>query len=425
MHPFTRRRIASGNSITAAGMDRPSLLVWACLVAVSVFVPGCDPKPPARLPNRLPALSALDTDPGHAIVAQGQLKPAGGILPITAPPGDRVESIAVKVGSQVEADQILGRLASQRADEIELEIAQTRLREGRQKLAAEQEVARARLEVANVDLEQAQLRVQQATQQLERAEAEGGRFDLLQQRVRIAQDRLQQLREAAADPTAGRLVTERSIEEQQLQVDEALDDLENARREAEAGIEAGELAVESARREIRAAELAIESAEAGASLDSLQKQIELLELKLDATQLKSPIEGTVLSIDIGEGEPTTGRPIMQLANTSQIVCRAEVNVAELPRLSLGAQASVSSPAIDGVLYGTVDAISPLIGSPSLPDPNPMARVDWRSVEVTIRIQDKDVSKGRHLINLQVDVAIEARKSGPREDEPQSPPPEQA
>lgn len=403
----------------------PSPVAVACFAAALVFVLGCDPKPPARVPNRLPALSALGTEPGQAIVAQGQLKPAGGILPITAPPGDRVESIAVKVGNKVEVDQILGRLASQRADEIELEIAQTRLREGRQKLAAEQEVARARLEVANVELEQAQLKVQQATERLRQAEADGGRFDLLQRRVRMAQNQLEQLREASADPTAGRLVTERTIEEQQLQVNEALDDLQRARGEAEAGIESGELAVESARKEIRAAELAIDSAEASASLDSLQKQIELLQLKLESTQLKSPIEGTVLSIGIGEGEPTTGRPILQLANTSQMVCRAEVNVAELPRLQLGAQATITSPAIEEALYGTVDAISPLIGSPALPDPNPMARVDWRSVEVTIAIRDEDAPKASNLINLQVDVAIEASASRESDDEPlQSPPVEQ-
>ena len=45
------------------------------------------------------------------------------------------------------------------------------------------------------------------------------------------------------------------------------------------------------------------------------------------------------------------------------------------------------------------------GSPRLPDPNPLARVDWRSVEVVIKLDEEGASKAADLINLQVEVAI--------------------
>src|SRR6056297_1180054 len=350
-----------------------ALLAWGGLVSLSG---GCRPEPPSPAVGRLPALEALGTAPGNAIVAQGQLKPAAGILPITAPSGDRVEALQVDVGERVDAGAVLGRLASQKADELELAIAETKLREGRQQLAAEQEVARARLKVATIAREQAELQVAQAREQQRRAAAEGGRFALLQQRITIAQNKLQQLRTAAADPTAGQLVSESSLQEQQLTVDEAVEALQTARDETEAKIEAAQLAVDGAQQEIRTADLAITAAEAAAGLDSLEKQIELSHVQYNAVQLHSLLAATVLSIDIHAGEPTTGMPIMRLASTREMVCLAEVHIAELPRLAIGAPATISSPAFDGTLRGRVQAISPLIGSPTLPDPNPMARVDW-------------------------------------------------
>lgn len=410
---------AAAVSAPPAAVRRARLGIWVppTLVLVAAIgvsgLSGCREPSPAVVPAPLPALSALGTEPGRAVVAQGQLKPAGGILPITAPPGDRIESIAVNVGDTVKAGEALGRLMSQQADELELAVAQTRLREGQQKLAAEQAVARARLEIAKVQLERAELEVQQATEQLQQAESEGGRFDLLQQGVRIAQNKLQQLRDASTDPTARRLVSDSALEAQQLEVDQSIADLEGARREAQAGIEAGRLAVESAMREIQAAELAVDAAGASAALESLQKQLELLELRVESVQLKSPIDGKILAIDVRAGEPTSVAPVMRLADTSNIVCRAEVNVAELPRVAVGALATMTSPAFEQPLRGEVREISPMIGSPTLPSPNPMSRIDWHSVEVTIRIRDEDAERAAQLINLQVDVAIEAASADDR------------
>ena len=380
-----------------------------CAVVLGASVAGCtsDPPqpPPTEMAAALPALEALGAAPGEAIVAQGQLEPAGGVIAIAAPPGDRVQQILVSEGDEVTEGQTLGRLESLEARRAELAVAQTRLDEARAKLQAEQTVADARLEVAAVGLKQAQLQLQQATEQLETAEAEGGRLDLLGQRVELAQNKLSQLQEANRDPAAGRLVNASTLAQQQLEVQQAQADLNAARQEAEAGIAQARLAVEAAQKDLQAAELAVQAAQAGSPIASLEGQVNLLRLQVESTQLVSPIDGTVLAIDVGAGESTSGAPLMRLADTTRMVCRAEVHVAQLPRVQVGARAAITSAALDQPLAGHVQSISRIIGAPRLPNASPLARVDWRSAAVVIEIDPQDAPRAARLVHLQVDVAI--------------------
>ncbi len=377
---------------------------------LTLIVCGC--QPPAapvtetpRQATQVASLAALGAQPGAAIVAQGQLEPAGGVLAIIAPPGDRLEELLVGIDSEVTAGAPLGRLASQAARETELSVAEIKLAEARKSKAAQAKVASANLMVAEIGLKQAQLRVQQARDEFERAQASGGKLDLLDQQVSLAETKLAQLRSASSDPTAGRLVTANSLDQQQLAVNQARSDLKAARAEAEAAIEAGELAVKAAEQELEAARLGIESADASSSLESLAEQIKLLRLQVQASKLLSPIDGTVVAVHAQPGEPTTGLPLLQVADLTRMICRAEVNVAQLPQIEPGARASITSPAIEGSFSGQVRSISRLIGSPSLPSPNPLAQVDYRTTEVLIEIDPEDARRATGLINLQVDVAI--------------------
>jgi HlyD family secretion protein len=383
----------------------------AVIVVCSHFLSGCNragtSQTAGNSTTRLPALAALGAEPGGALVAQGQLEPASGILPIVAPPGDRVESIDVTEGQAVKEGASLGRLASQAIRELELQIAMARRDEAVAKVNAEEAAAVAKLEVAKVGLRQAKLAVEQAAKTLEDAESTGGNLALLEQQLAIAEAKLTQLRTAASDRDTGRLVTQTTIEQQQLAVDQSRSQLNLARREAQDKIAEGTLAVEAAEKEIRASELAIASAKAASGVQTMDKQIQLLELQLKSIKLTSPINATVLSIDIRPGEPTSALPILRIADTSKMVAKAEVNVADLPRISIGANATITSSAFDNPMRGKVVSISRLVGSPSLPNANPMARVDWRSAEVVIEIDPEFVAQAAQRIQMQVDVAIEA------------------
>jgi len=82
-------------------------------------------------------------------------------------------------------------------------------------------------------------------------------------------------------------------------------------------------------------------------------------------------------------------------------------VVDLQRVAIGANATITSAALPKPLRGKVKSISQLIGSPRLPTLNPMARVDWRSAQVIIEIDDASNAEAAQRIHLQVDIAIEA------------------
>lgn len=380
-------------------------------VGLLLLLGGCDRRggdENTSTAGTLPALLALGAKPGAAIVAQGQIEPAKGVLPIVAPPGDRVESILVTEGQGIKAGDILGRMASQEAKELELEIAIARRDEAIAKLKAEEAAAVAKMEVAKVGLQQSKLAVEQAVRNLEEAESGGGKLALLAQQLSIAEAKLKQLRVAATDRDTGRLITPSSIEQQQLSVDQSRSQLNVARRDAQQKIAEGKLAIEGAEKEILANQLAVTAAKSASGIQTMEKQIELLRLQLQITKLISPIDGTVLSIDTKAGEPTTATtPIMRLADTRRMIARAEINVVDLQRVAIGAKATITSSALRAPLRGKVKSVSQLVGSPRLPNPNPMARVDWRSAQVIIEIDSESVAPAAERIHLQVDVAIEA------------------
>lgn len=391
-------------SLVAAA--RFSLLPLACGSLL-----GCDRRESRAVesePQLLPVVAALDAPPGEIVLAQGQLEPARGVIPIIAAAGDRIEQISVDAGDSVTAGMVVGRLAGRATRQAELAVAETQLAEARERRRAATAAAEAELEVAAVGIKRNQRQLRQAEASLARAQSQGGELELLERRLRLAQEKLDQLRQAAAEPESRRLVGASAVQQQELAVEAARTEWESARREAEGAVEAAQLALEASEKELRAAELAIESASATAPIESLERQVELLELQVQSAELVSPISGTVLAVDMSEGEPTTGMPVMRVADTSQMICRAEVPVAELPRIAIGAEAKMTGGGFDAPLSGHVGSISRVIGSPRLPSPSPMARVDWRAADVVIDIDPSDAERAATLINARVDVAIRAR-----------------
>lgn len=407
----THCEAAGWYSLRAPNKSARELIVLAASMILMVAIAGCDRGSTnddrVSNPPRLPALTALGPQVTSAVVALGKLEPAGGVLPILVPAGDRIAKLNVAEGDSVSRDQIIAVLESLTARETELSVAETQLREARERAAAERDVAEAKLEVAKIQLEKAELELEQAEQRFRRAKKSGGALDLLDQQVKLAEAKLIQFRAASTDPSAGELVSQTTLNQQELVVSKARAESESARADASQSIERGRLSVESARRELEAAQKAIASGEASTAFASLEQQIELLRLQVEMVKIRSPIDGVILSLDATTSQATTGAPLMHVADLSQMICRAEVDVSEIRQFEIGAQVKISSPALDQPLTGKVESISRMIGSPQLPSPYPMGRVDWRSAEVIIAIDPEGNEAASRFIHLQVDVAIEA------------------
>ena len=103
----------------------------------------------------------------------------------------------------------------------------------------------------------------------------------------------------------------------------------------------------------------------------------------------------------------TNKPVMVIGDTSEMHCVAEVSdqflhlieVKEGSRL----KATISASALPQPLTGTVVSKGVMIGAASLSDPNPFGKVDRRTGNVTIKLDNADAAK--KLVNLQVNVEI--------------------
>ncbi|MEL7266847.1 MAG: HlyD family efflux transporter periplasmic adaptor subunit [Planctomycetota bacterium] len=401
------------------------VLLGCMAVCMLGTITGCDeirqftetPTPAPTVPP-LPALQALGDRGESAIVARGKLVPRGGIIKIIAPAGDRLYRLNVKAGDSVKRGQVLGELESIRAHKIELDVAVKQLEEAESRVAAENDAATAKLQVAQLQLSQARLTLQQAKDARDRANQPNGKLSLLSKKAQLAQEQLDRLIRAQKDPTAGRLVSESKVSEQQLAVNEAKTEIDDAKAAAEDKIRSGELAISIAEEELSASKAAIAAANATTGIESSKRKIDLLQLQLETGKLISPIDGTVLVTHLQQGEATVGMPVMELADTNAIMCLAEINVADLPRIEVEMVAAISSPALSENLAGNVHAISPVVGAPRMPSPNPMAQVDYDATEVEIHLSEDSVSRVSTLINLPVDVAIAAVTSKLRKRQPQ-------
>ncbi|SMP61355.1 HlyD family secretion protein [Neorhodopirellula lusitana] len=371
---------------------------------------GCDQGPfssaSRQETERQAAAAQADSMPATSIVAQGTLRPRGGVLAVMAPPGDRVLRVAVREGDWVQAGDLLVELESFRVKTIELDVAETKLAEGKVQLAAEQASSNAKLQVARTKLNQAETQLRQSENSYKIADSPGGRLDLLRRAAELGQRKLDRLRVASNDSSTERLVSENKLEEESLRISETRAQYESARIEASDAIEAGRLAVLAAKQEIIAAEKSIEAAVASTGIDSLEKQIELLRLNLETARLVSPTNGRVLAVDTMTGQATTTMPLMHLADTEHMVCVAEINVADIDRIQPGQPAIIQSPGLSKSLDATVQRVHQMIAPPALPSPFPMAPVDRHTAEVTLTVADADAEYAAKRIQLQVEVTID-------------------
>jgi HlyD family secretion protein len=138
-----------------------------------------------------------------------------------------------------------------------------------------------------------------------------------------------------------------------------------------------------------------------AVLEAEKKQA---EAELARTSVYSPIDGQVLEVHTHPGERVGEEGIVELAKTQRMYAIAEVYETDIGRVSKGQRATVTSPALEGELTGTVEWISLKVAKQDALGTDPAARKDARVVEVKVRLDDSRAAAA--LTNLQVEVLIE-------------------
>ncbi len=171
---------------------------------------------------------------------------------------------------------------------------------------------------------------------------------------------------------------------------------------------AGEEEADSARGEAdaRKASCASASTQVGLSLTGIEvarAHLARVEAEARRSRIQAPFDGRVLDIIVRPGELIREEGILELGRVDRMFAIAEVYETDIRRVRVGQSATVSSPAFDGEVNGTVRRIRQKVEKQDEIGTDPAARKDARIIEVAIELDDSGPVAS--LTNLQVDVLI--------------------
>jgi HlyD family secretion protein len=346
-------------------------------------------------------LEPVIATPQPYVGALGRIEPAGEVINISGPPGERIGELLVGKGDWVTAGDALIRLETYDERLAERNYATSQLQEAKQRLAAETryaetQIQEARTRVNQVDqpraleIEAQAATVRQIQAELEDAETDLARFATLYAEGAIAQQDLQK---------------------SELQVQQKQEALSNAQATLRRLQQTRTADLDNATQQVETAEANLDLARSQIQVESLARNLELAEARLERSLIRAPREGQILQILAYPGEAIESETgILQLGNTQEMMVVAEIYETDITRIQVGQAADISSQALPQQLKGTVEQIGLQINKKDVLDEDPAADVDARIVEVDIRLDPESSQKVAGLTNLQVDVSISTQGS---------------
>ena len=372
--------------------------VWT-LVAAALVAGGWGCRPAA------PPASTGAGAGSRQIVALGRLQPATGLRPHGATPGAALRACAPAVaeGEVVPAGAPLAYVESYALRHAQVEAARKKFDIQEQQRASEIALAQAQYQQAVA----AQAEVEAKLHQLE---AQAGALEAMHETAEIAEADYASL--AELQRTDPELVTDQQLRRQRNQADRARREFEVQRRTHEAGLVAAHAAVHAAEKNTEAARLAYELQSSIDATIVAKLELDVAEATEEQSILRAPQapggpeQFTILRILLQPGEFVTQFPVFQIADTSSMVCIAEVYEADAKKISVGQSAIIHSSALtdgfqvkldaqgratSGGIAGTVERVGSLVSSGSLTQRNPLAPSDRSIIEVRIAIDPEDAA----------------------------------
>jgi HlyD family secretion protein len=138
-------------------------------------------------------------------------------------------------------------------------------------------------------------------------------------------------------------------------------------------------------------------------LQEARAQLIRVDSDLVNTELKSPINGTVLSIHSRVGERPGDKGVLEIGDSDRMEAMVEVYESDINRVQLGQRASLTSEngGFKGTLSGIVTRISPQVRQRDVLSTDPTGDADARVVEVRVRLEANDAQKVAALTGLKV------------------------
>jgi HlyD family secretion protein len=313
-----------------------------CLGCVPWIAAGNTPEP------KSPGAIAKNV-PSH-VIARGRIEPQTRARRISGPStGGTLAELRVSEGDIVSAGAVLA-------------VLDTHAREAAAVTVAEQELKQASLELDQVKsgAKLSEVAAQKALVATRRAEAERAKRQL----------------ERSTGLAKKQFLSSDALEQQQLEVNRAKESV----RQAEAQL----VALDEVRLvDVRVAEGRIEQARA---------RLAQAQANLELTQVRAPIDGTILAIHARPGAALGAEGVLSLGDMKHLITIAEVDENDVALLAAGQPASVTLRNRETVLRGRVSKI--------------YAQV-WRNEQPTT-----DVLRGRDARIVEVEIAFESGQSVP-------------
>lgn len=376
--------------------DRLRLSRRLALLPVLV-VAACSSCKPTASPQNPKSVNKQSIRPTR-IIAQGQIQPASGLIRLNGTPGDAVQSINVTLGQPIKAGDVLIVLRSHAARQSQVETLKQQLEDAQLQQAAA-------IERAAIELSAARMQLKQADQQATSISNRRPSIELLKQQWQDARSALSRIEAISQDPLTKAMISRLEIDKQrasvtaaQLQYQSQQDSLDQADLSASSG-------KELAQEKVRAAEKSLDLAKKVDPASVIRAQITAAEQQLALSQLVSPIDGTVVSLEARVGESIAQFPLVQVADLTRMVCQVEIYQTDAPLVKIGQAAKLNSDAFKTPLNGKVSRIDRLVGYPQLRATDPLAKTDYRTLPVQVEIDAQDAAVAAHWVQLQVEVTI--------------------
>jgi HlyD family secretion protein len=121
------------------------------------------------------------------------------------------------------------------------------------------------------------------------------------------------------------------------------------------------------------------------------------------TELRAPIDGTVLRIQSRVGERPGDKGILELGASDRMEALLEIYESDIDRVRLGQAVTLTSEngGFNGTLKGRVSRISPQVRQREVLATDPTADADARIVEVRVRLDPDDAARVADLTGLKL------------------------
>jgi HlyD family secretion protein len=136
------------------------------------------------------------------------------------------------------------------------------------------------------------------------------------------------------------------------------------------------------------------------SLDAARIDADRAALDLSQSEVRAPVAGTVLQIDIRPGERPGSDGLMTLGRTDRMVARVEVFQSEIGLVREGQRVELTSAPLALPLTGSVEGIGLLVGRQNLVSDDTAANTDARVVELIVRLDPESSDRAAGLSNLE-------------------------